>query len=62
MNTVPEQNSTVEKYGERRMQIFKTQARRILGEPSDKPDDFVTAFEYKADTNMDIVGTYKMLK
>jgi hypothetical protein len=44
------------------MAIFKSQARRILGDASDKPNDFVTAFEYRADTNADIVGTYKLLK
>jgi hypothetical protein len=58
----PEEPKTMDNFGEKRMAIFKQQARRILGDASDKPDEFVTAFEYKADANADIVGTYKLLK
>ena len=54
----------IESYGEFKMQMFKKNARQILGvaeQPMDQ-SNFIDNFEYKTNAVGDIVSAYKSLK
>lgn len=65
MSAPPQQQVPIENFGEFKMQMFKRNARQILGSAAStatEESEFVENFEYKQSSVTDIVTAYKSLK